>query len=179
MSADSILTKLLCWRNAFWVKHGEMPQAIPVSALEIERLMTDTNCLTCMEFLIREPPQVADMLIEKTDFAEHLRASRIQMPVIRLTESDEFEPRLEIIEGKNEICNRLFRRLDAFVIGETSKLEFKIEADPWEKVKRWLRLTRWLPIRKVAIRVDCTVLYPFIKVALPHNRHTVKFSVSK
>lgn len=132
-----------------------------------------------MEFLTKEPPQVAGMDIEKTDFAECIRASRIQMPIIRLTESVEFDPHLEAIAGQPEIFGRLFRRLDAFVLGENSKLEFQIEADPWSKVKRWLRLTRWFPVLKVTVHVDCKVLYPFIKVTLPHNRHTVKFSVAQ
>lgn len=161
------------------MKHGKSPQTIPVIANEIERLITDTNCVTHMEFLTLEPPQVAGMIIEKTDFAEPMRHLRLQMPVIRLSESAEFEPMLELLEGSNGVSKRLFRRLDAFVIGETSKLEFKIEADPWEKVKRWLRITHWLPIRKLTVRVDCTVLYPYIKVTLPHNRHTAKFNAAE
>lgn len=165
---------IIRWRTKFAHNHGEHPETIPLTPSEITECYMDESPAMRCQFMLAPQPKIYGMGAEENIFAESLRERRLEMPLIKISETAEFRPELEMSQSQ-EIGRHLLRRLQTRICSTQTALELTFP-DPWEKLKRKLRITRWFPLKPIKKKVLATVLYPYIKVPLPHNRHSVKFN---
>lgn len=154
-------------------KTGDKPAFIPIS--KVEQLEVAKDAMFCSYPLPPESNQVLGIDTFDTPFAQPMRTRQIDMPLMRVSEcADALYHNAEV---SKEMVRGMFYRLNAKIVSDTSALDVTFEFDPWVKVKRFLRITKWFPVKQRTVTLDCRVLYPYIKVALPHNKHHVQFYV--
>lgn len=160
-------------------RSGDKPEFIPVTVDE----MVDVATHSVTNFPVVSPSQCnqvigVDAFI--TPFAEPMRNRQVSMPLTRISEHASIDclyQNLEHSSERNYITNSIVHRLTASIVSDVSALKVNFEWDCFSWLKRTLRVTRWFPIKSKTVMIDCRVLYPYIKVTLPHNRHHVAFKI--
>lgn len=151
-------------------KEGKNPDFIPISREEMDIVMRSE------QFVYEKPRNDMNNAIFGTDafmtpFAEPMRKRQVEL--LELCKAVEAaDPRFI---HEEYIAQDLHRQLRAFVCTDTTNIEVTFDFDPWQRWKQRLRLTRWLPIKRKTIKIDGRVLYPYLNIRLPHNRHHVQF----
>lgn len=157
----------------FQSNHGEKPGFIPIT--KVEQMEVARDSILCSYPLPPGTNKILGIDIFDTPFAQPMRMRQIDMPLTRLAEcADALYYNAEI---SKELVQGMFYRLNARIVSDISAVAVTFEFDPWAKIKRFLRITKWFPVRQRTVTIDCVVLYPYIKVALPHNKHHVHFSI--
>jgi len=188
MNPIALILDVRGWLHRYRVLHGEAPLTVPLTIGEVNEIAGDAYGCNMVTFPASPgPPRFFGVNVEETPFAESMRSRRLEVPLIRIGEAVTFEPYVEQVQHERAIQNILVH-LEAVICCHSQAVDVTAEIDPalelcqridgcrfWPFKKRCGRLLRWLfPIKKVTVRIRADVLYPYIKVPLPHNRHTVK-----
>lgn len=173
-----LLEQLYRWRNKIWAQ-GEQPAFVPLSREEFTVTAWDSCPYTQTErFIANVPPKIFGIDTFETPFADEMRARQIDIPVTQVDESAEFSEYEEILS--QDYNRRLVRyRLRAHICHDTTEIKLTFEWDVLAKFKRKFRLTKWFPIKTRTATIEGRVLYPYLKVTLPHNKHHVQFKHTK
>lgn len=159
------LNKLRRWLLDFRATQFEPPKTIPISRAEVMGVMNDDGPFVQDVAVRPEGNRIFGLDAEEHDFAPAIRDRRLQVPVGQyLTEfpANEFmRYNVEMLarEGANQI--RLY------VLRDQTKVRVTFDWDIFAPLKKLLHIK---PRQRTA-EIDCTVLYPYCKVQLPHNRH--------
>lgn len=154
---------------------GEKPSFIPITRTEKVELMSQAD----MVYTVVKPDtnQILGIDAFETPFASAMRIRQLDMSLSRIAECAAGEALFHNSEiTQRTLVNGMFRILEAKVVSDVSALNVSFEWDPFARIKRLLRITKWFPVKQRTVTIDCRVLYPYIKVQLPHNRHHVQFS---
>lgn len=169
------------WQMVFHRNTGEIPKFMPMSAeeLDIIRFPPDPEQVGYYTGPIERSPVLFGVDVFESPFGPEMRTRQVKMPLEQLCISDKTSIGLNpTIDTHRDLqLNILYRRLSAHVCKDTTKVSVTFEFDPWATFKRKLRLTRWFPVKKRTIEIDGRVLYPYLNITFPLNRHHVTFAV--
>lgn len=157
------------YRAAFF----EPPKFISISRDEQTQLHKEVN-------LPYSPPpselcRFMDSELEITPYAPEMRQRRLELERACSYMTEIAGKSCLTKQNRQMVIDNMGRTLEAYILKDTTFLLVDVEHDPWAWFKRKLRLTRWLPIKTKIIRLEGKVLYPWLNIQLPLNRHTVKF----
>lgn len=162
------MQQLRHWYDRFWARHGDPPKTLPVTIEETHELLKDGMSMACL----LQPEQVNrlwDAEMQETPLAEQIRARRLDVPVAQyMAECRDDEAMLPEF-----IVREMYRQVRIRILRDQTQVTVRFEWDIWAPLKRLFKIK---PKTRTAV-IDCKVLYPFIKVQLPHNRHTLHCSV--
>lgn len=187
MEMKTLLEQLHHWRCKF-LKKGEDPKFIPMTRDEFQIISTDFGSYTQTErFRSTCEPCVAAVIGQKlfgydvfdSPFAIEMRARQIDVPLTRIAESTDVSYYHEYVTSNDPDKCRIKRRLIATLCHDTTNITLTFEWDCFTKFKRTLRITKWFPIKTRTATIEGRVLYPYLKVSLPHNKHHVQFKHTK
>jgi hypothetical protein len=175
----NLINRLMDWGHRRVESSGSEPEFIPLRRDEILTLQSDMPTKPLRE-TAQDWRQALGMNLFETPFAEEMRCRQVEL------ERVPFITEFEISELALAVSDRAWlddatqfqkHRLETLVCSDTTRIEMRFEWDIWARWKRALRLTRWFPIRTRTVTIDGRVLYPYLKVSLPNNRHHVKFAI--
>lgn len=170
-------SKLREWIVKFRMKHGEDPKVIHVTANECDEVANDAICYVP----IRDNPHTRLFGIEADVklWAESVRERQLKVGMCRMEESL-FVPKDDwsFRTIPDMLRDRLAMQMEVKLLQDVTELTVTLECDAWATWKRALRLVKWFPIRTRQVKIQGQVLYPYLKVQLPFNRHTVKFTAT-
>jgi len=171
-----MIEKMREWCHARYYKSGEKPERVPLTRAEIQEITSDLP-YQCFEPTPEQGRRFMGVDVFETPYAEEIRARTINLDMQPIRESAEIDLTFTKEEWSNDITDRICRRITTQVATDTTKVSVTLEWDAWAGFKRALRITRWFPIKKRTVEIDGRVLYPYLKVSLPTNRHHVQFAV--
>jgi hypothetical protein len=161
-------------------KTGERPKHIPISDIEMDKLFTEHPCLRPWEEG-NSQGEIYGSSMWKTPYSREIRTKACEPVNLSMSRYiEEVKTTEQMMENLNleVIKEHLKYAIIANVATDTTevKIELEFECDPWAKIKSKLRLTKWFPVKKVkkTVVIDGRVLYPYLNVQFPQNRHTVK-----
>jgi len=164
------------------LSYDDKPQeTIPLSNIEVDEIVYN-HCTHSVDFAVPSKPELFGHEVWKTEFAECIRTNRVECKTSLFVTERAIDPFYLFESGQLEITKRefgaeLFVGLRLNITTDVTQLKITHEWDCWAKLKRLLRVTKWFPIKSKTAVVDCKVLYPYLKINLPHNKHTVKFNL--
>lgn len=152
------------------------PAFLPVTVEEAEEVKRNAVFYTpsCDTFDPGAPTKIYGMPLHQTHYAVEQRARQLTVPFLHLGETSG----LSLEYSVRECVERMRLHFNARVCAETTQLKATFEWDRWASVKRFLRIVKWFPIKTRTVLIDGRVLYPFLKVGLPHNRHYTQFKIA-
>lgn len=160
---------------------GDKPAFIPLTAEElgIIRYPPDPNEVGYYTGPLLRCPVLFGTDVFESPFGLQMRDRQVKMPVEQVCINDKTSIGLNLTVDthKDEQMNVLYRRLSAHICKDTTKLSVTFEWDMFASFKRALRITRWFPIKKRTVEIDGRVLYPYLNITFPINRHHVTFAV--
>ena len=161
------------WVYDYTGLNGKGPDRIVVTRDEIDDLQRDCS-IPCKE----QENSILGIPFDESHYAKEIRARQIEIPMMRIAEVEKFDPMysMEFTRGDHPF-GTVSRRAMANVLGETTHIMISVESDCLSWLKRLLGLAKWWPIKNRTVSVDGRVLYPFLKIQLPHNRHSVRFMI--
>jgi len=166
------LYRIRRWVLDFQTKWGELPKTIPMTPTEVREIEeTWASCRQTIQ-LPPEPPKLFDIETEQTVFAESIRERRLTVPVQQFVTEAPLESLLTYWRDI-DWTRQMWRQ----VLVDKTEITVCFEWDLLARFKRLLRITRWFPVKHREAKLDCTVLYPYCKVQLPHNRHAFQVSM--
>lgn len=150
------------------------PAFLPLTREEVEEVKRNAVFYTPPgnSFDPGKPDTIYGMPLHLTHYAVEQRARQLTVPFLHLQEV--VTP--EIVTRFDHEC--WVTKFTARICAETTSLKVCFEWDRWASVKRFLRITKWFPIQTRTVLIDGRVLYPFLKVGLPHNRHYTQFKLA-
>ena len=160
----SILDKFRLFQKQVWVKFGAAPKIAPWTMDEREEVKQQADFF-CWHKADEEASQLYGMNMYATPYADVIRA--------RIVEHSVTPPTNENLEVDCYL-DALKRRLSAKIATDISHVCVTVEYDPWSKIKRALRLTKYFPIKTQSFVIEGTVIYPYLKVNFPSERHHIK-----
>jgi hypothetical protein len=175
----STYEKLIDWLQQYRIKHGEDAKVICCTKQELNELYS-TLPPAC--FAVRNDQRFdyfADTEVETTHYAEQMRLRTITIPFAPLQREcrvSEFAMRVEPYQYRDYAKNELVMGIRAHVLCETTHVEVTHEWDYFAWLKRLLRVTKRFPIKSKKVKIDGRVIYPYLKVSLPGDKHVVKLS---
>jgi hypothetical protein len=176
----SVTRKLHRFLSAFQERFGSEPCYLFTDRDESQALREEPY--DYLRIAVRPEMDFAFCGVETHDtfYAEQMRAKILELPVSRISIVSKSDPFMTMRMDKHEedVYRTLAHRVTAFVLTEDTRLNVTLEWDPWAKIKRLLRLTKWFPVRTRTFAIDGRVLYPYFTVTLPHERHTVKIKLA-
>lgn len=177
----ALLQRLYRWRKYLQMittHTGDEPAFIPLTREEIE-ILKDRYVGDEKGYFIGDiSPKMFGLEAQETSYAVLQRQRMLTMPVTRLAEVDRVDLSFEYVRDVDHECARyLHRRMVARICTDTTQLLIRLEWDILAKFKRALRITKWFPVKWRTVAIQGTVLYPYLNVTLPHNRHVVQFAV--
>lgn len=177
----SILNEIMKWRVKRMACEGNCPPFVPLTKEEIVEIKSDWQPHSSS--LVRSNkgrPTIAGMENFETPYAEEIRSRIVleRMPYVSEIPTEQFALQLEASQWRDFVMDRQIHGLKAMICADTTHIDVTLEWDIWARWKRWLRLTRWWPVKTRTVRIDGRVLYPYLKVSLPQNRHHVKFAIN-
>lgn len=178
----SLLQKLRRWVTTIRCHTGEEPAFMPLSR---EELFVIENPVDIHEIGLftgspHRRPAVFNLDTFDSPFAPEMRDMQVRMPIEEVCVADrvsEVTLNVKLETHRDPMLNEMHRRLVAYVCKDTTNLSVSFEFDPWAKFKLALRLTRWFPIRRKRVDISGRVLYPYLNITFPMNRHHVTFAV--
>lgn len=169
----SLLEQLCRWRHKF-LEQMKDPAFVPLTREEFDVVVSSSPPYTRTErFIVDSPPKLFGIDVFSTPFAESMRQRQVDIPVAQVSET------VNVATGSwcsETIQDYVQKRLTAYICHDTTSLKLTFEWDPLAAFKRKLRITKWFPIKTRTVTIDARVLYPYLKLSLPHNRHRVKFT---
>lgn len=173
-----LLEQIMKWRLNRIQADGKEPEFVPLSRNELLELKSDAPApMVCPT----EPScnTVFGMEPFLTPFASEMRCRAVEIERVPLINECEVSEALEFSETRTSVpgSNIQRRQLRTMVCADTTKIEITFEWDIWARWKRLMRVTRWFPVKTRTVRIDGRVLYPYLKVSLPQNRHHVQFAI--
>jgi len=169
------------WIHEVMRKWGEAPKTIPISKVEVMELVRDYGYHYQVQQAYSSTPRMFGIGVEEVDYAESLRSRRLEVPVSQFIHEYELDNAIinntEII--RQEWLHKYFCDVKLWCLSDKTRLEVTFEWDCFAHIKRLLHITRWFPIKTKSSTIDCLILYPYCKVQFPHNKQTLKFSLSK
>lgn len=165
------------WVNCFRSRNlnPHLPAFLPLTAEEVHEVKRNAIFYSPYDaFDPGAPPSIYGMPVHETPFAVEQRDRQLTVPFLRLEESKSISGDFRYWECVEHMRMHIVKR----VCAETTALKLTFEWDCWAGFKRALRIVRWFPIRTRTVLVDGRVLYPYLKVGLPHNRHSVQFKIA-
>lgn len=174
MSINETIHRWLSGLSEKGCKHE--PAFLPLTREEVREVTRDAVFYTPPGevFDHSSPTKIYGMPVHETCFAEEQRARQLTVPFLHLEETSS----LSLEYSVRECVERMRLHLSQRICAETTTLRVTFEWDPWASVKRALRLTRWFPVSTRTALIDGRVLYPYLKVGLPHNRHYTQFKLA-
>lgn len=171
----SITERIMKWRYKRIESDGCEPEFVPITRDELLEIKSDF-----VPMIPADPNRDRICGIEPfvTPFAEEMRVRQVELgcvPFVSECSVTEAEISRQLWDDELSLVQR--RRLEMMVCADTTHIDVTLEWDIWARWKRWLRLTRWFPVRTRTVRIDGRVLYPYLKVSLPQNRHHVRFAI--
>lgn len=178
----NLAQRLRHWITTFEALVGERPAVMPMSKeeLDILRCPPDLNEVGYYTGARINHPHVFGTDVFESPFGAEMRARQVQVPVEQVCVADKSSGlclNLTLDTHRDPALDIMHRRLSAHVCKDTTKLSATFEFDPWAPVKRFLRVTRWFPVKTRTIEIDGRVLYPYLNITFPLNRHHVTFAV--
>lgn len=171
----SLIAQLHRWRHKF-LEQMKDPAFVPLTREEFDVIVSGFPPYTRTErFIVDSPPKLFGIDVFSTPFAEGMRQRQIDLPVTQISEGHNISNWAETV-NKEASRDYLNRRLTAHICHDTSMLSLTFEWDSLAKIKRKFRLTKWFPVRTRTVKIEGRVLYPYLKISLPHNRHRVTFT---
>lgn len=160
---------------------GNNPKHIPVTKHEFREAI---NSVSVVGYSSLKPeqlkkPEIFGIPIHETPYGRLAREKIIDNPFVVIEETNEVNL-LEVtkMEDNDGYFQRLKLALEAKVMANTTELEVKVNCDPLESIKlkfKWLE--RWFPIKTQTVKISGLVLYPYLNIDFPANRHSVQFFV--
>lgn len=170
----NLYNQLQRWRRKF-LEQGSDPSFVPLTREEFSVAVSDCRPYTRTErFIVDAPPQLFGIDAFETPYAEEMRQRQIDVPVCQISETVDIASSDSYL--REVIKKNTQHRLTAFICHDTTKLTLTFEWDTLAKFKRKFRLTKWFPVRTRTVTIEGRVLYPYLKVSLPHNKHHVQFN---
>jgi hypothetical protein len=172
----SILERIHKWRYQRMDADGETPKFVPLRRDEL--LEIKSSCGPMVPASEATHNEVFGMGVFESPFAEEMRCRQVEMervPFIAEVSVDETLATWRTF--RDDVDCHLRRQLEAHICTDITAIEVTMEWDIWARWKRWLRLTRWFPVKTRTVKIDGRVLYPYLKVSLPQNRHHVRFAL--
>lgn len=171
------IQKLINWSHRMTSKTGTKPEMVPLTRDEMMEVVTSAPQLY-PNLSDRGKDEVYGMSPFFTPYASEMRERSVDFPFVRIEESATIvNEAFQIRDIKDELTDTIHRRLTAYICHDDTEIKVTFKFDPWQKWKEKLRLTRWFPVKTRTIVIDGRVLYPYLKVQLPSNRHHVRFAV--
>lgn len=169
-----LLEQLYHWRNIL-LRQAREPAFIPLTREEFQIISTDCGpCTRTERFMVDVSPTVFGIDTFETPFAEDMRHRQIDIPVIQIAEGHNISNFAEVV-SKDASRDYLHRRLIAHICHDTTEIKLTFEWDILAKFKRKFRLTKWWPVKTRTVILEGRVLYPYLKVSLPRNKHHAQF----
>lgn len=156
-------------------KQGMEPKIVPVTREEILDIRTDVlHNLPTKEWF--KPAQIHGVEAWQTPYAPEIRHRTADLENFTFISEQTIDELSIITESRTDVVyGRMVQRLKVDLIQDTTQIDITLEWDHWAKVKKWLKLK---PKTKT-VRIDGKVLYPYLKVQLPNNRHNVRFYINE
>lgn len=129
--------------------------------------------------MVDAPPKIFDIDVFETPFGMDMRHRQIDVPVTRIVESTDVSYYHECVTNDDPDKCRIHRRLIAHICHDTTEIKLTFEWDCFAKFKRALRITKWWPVKTRTAVIEGRVLYPYLKISLPHNKHHASFKHTK
>lgn len=157
-------------------KQGAKPKYIPVTAVQMREILASNAIMQVIPSMTK-PSTLWGIDAHETEVADSVKERMLQIPTFQFVSE---YPVSEVVKHNSEIiireaCNCHYITIRTQFLTETTELLFAFEWDIFAKIKRFLRITKWFPIKQKSIIVDCRILYPYCKVSFPHNKHIVQF----
>lgn len=166
-----------CWLNGLH-KNGstQEPAFLPLTREEVSETKRNAIFYTPPgeHFDPGATTKIYGMPLHETAYAVEQRARQLTVPFLHLQETSG----LSLEYSVRECIEKMRYHVSTRVCAETTSLKVCFEWDRWASVKRFLRITRWFPVSTRTVLIDGRVLYPFLKVGLPHNRHYTQFRIA-
>ena len=167
------------WINGRYARIGHPPAFVPISRSEMCEIQTDAPIY---QFTPKPESEnrveIAGVKGFITEYAAEMRVRTIDLQVEPFTELSKFDDSLCIYEDRRDkFDGMMLRSFKTSICTDTTKIRVTIEWDILAWLKRKLRVTRWFPVNMRTIENDGRVLYPYLKISLPTNRHHVQFQV--
>jgi len=186
MTTLPVILKLRQWIEQFEFRFGMVPTLLPVTREERVELNASEHT---MRFPVAGKQQVTFWGINPTEshYADLARYKIISLPVEQFMVSCAVDELAMTSEAHRlSVTNQLMETVAAHVLADSTSLSVPIECDAWAWLKRWLTGNSLIPlwfrarvpdVKVVTFLIDGRVLYPHLKVQLPHLRHVVKFQL--
>lgn len=176
----TLLKTVRSWMTALRCQsvYGEEPGFIPLTKEEIRIARDEHNMNVGFRSGDWDNINIYGTPVFDTAYGVEMRRRQLTMPLFRLAEKVDIHPLdLTLHQEMNPETLYLRRRLEAHIVADVTRLDIALEWDIWAKLKRKLRVTKWFPIKHRVVAIDGRVLYPYLTVNLPHNRHHVQFAI--
>jgi hypothetical protein len=165
----------LKFRNKFWSLAGENPVVCPWTREEKSEVASEM-----VQSYVRPSKQDGDhyygMEMYATPYAQQIRQRIIEQSVYSPMMDRENVYSFESSEKLTE-ARHLQHKLSAIIATDVSHVRVTVECDPWARIKRALRLTKYFPIKQQSFVIEGKILYPHLKVNFPAARHHVKLKL--
>lgn len=153
------------------------PAFVPLSRDEIVSIYSSADA-----YVKADPRPTRDRVmgidVFTTPFAEEMRQRQVEMSMIQLAESVEIDTTAFRMEShQNHITGNMIRRLSARICCDTTKIMVTMEWDSIAWLKRKTGLSKWWKVKQRTVEIEGRVLYPYLKLSLPANRHHVTFAL--
>lgn len=80
-------------------------------------------------------------------------------------------------EWRDTATESLHCKLAAYIMADITEIKLNVECDALGWLKRKLHIEKWWPVKKQEFTVQGTVLYPFLQVQMPYEKHVVKLEL--
>lgn len=171
---NDTLKKAYSWINKFKFTNGEPPEVISLTIDEILDVLNDTDLSSKVSLNTKSNSMdVFGISVEEVPYAPDLRQRRLEVPVTTFVSESPLNFIRNSYYEKDCIYNLV--KIHTSMLCDKTTLIVEFEWDIFANLKRKLHLTKWFPIKKAKVKLNCMALYPYIKVQLPHNRHCIRF----
>lgn len=177
----NFLQTLRRWQIRFHSQTGPKPPFIPLTQEElfVIKFPSNPNDVGYYTGNYKGETAIFGTEVFESPFGAEMRDRQVKMPVEHVCIADKTSVGLNLTldTHRDPQLNILYRRLSAHVCKDTTKLAATFEFDPWATFKRKLRITRWFPVKSRTIEIEGRVLYPYLNITFPCNKHHVTFVV--
>lgn len=154
---------------------------IPVTRADVIAVASE-GTLERPKFGEPKPNKIFGLEVWKTEYALAImeRIKTIDLPVCRYSEAATLDlSNCQISKHEDLVIGQLRYQMEHHICADDTHLIVTFECDPWAALKkRWKWFGRRWPVKQTHVKVDGKVLYPYLNVTFPLNRHTVKWRVA-
>lgn len=151
---------------------------IPLSRVEMADIQREAT--HCSRVHTEETLQIFGHNTWDTPYGDEIRdrCNSIDLPVILFEESATVDKAAYRFTETFDAQGYLRARLDRHIATDDTEISVEVYCDPWRAIKeRFKWISRRWPVRTQTVKIDGRVLYPYLTVQFPYNRHTVKWRI--